>query len=258
MTKLAAPVQAQRAHRKKARAGAFPDPIDPAQTCDPDTLRTVMEAGVRALVRERRASLEVQANPLAHRPTKPKVFPSEPTPEMRARYPLGWAEEVMIPGAGPVKPLNRHRPKRVIEVYATHFSQEERDIFAQVTADAESASAHRLTMNYGGTSGGGQGARTGGVAERDQARYTRFQMVVAKLTHVEQRALKLLVLEIRSEGMDTLPPPATVARSWIPTLNHEPTLRGAAIMALKCLAARLLYIYAVDAGSTRRTQGIEQ
>lgn len=212
-------------------------------------------------VRIRNIMLARQADPIGTRGAKPKVFPSAPTVEMSRQYRSGWHAETMIPGAGPVPPLNRHRPKRGIEMYERHFSEGERAIFALVYQDAEAATIHNVTVNYEGSSGGGRPWQKhgglGNVSERVVARYLRFQWVLERLPHYPfVEALRWLVIEERSAGMNALPSVADAGRRWVPTITHEPTARGVSIGVLKSLAALLIHLYAVERSvdSNRRGQ----
>lgn len=258
---LQATKAAEKAHRKKAKAGKIPAPAEEWTPEDADALRRHLEAELaktsdpKTRVKLRNLSLQMHGNPAAFRAKKP-VFPTAPTPEMIARSGGRLVAEQVVPGAGPVPALNRHRSRSVLEVYGKHFTAEDLDVFRRIYEDAEAATTYKLTMNYEGASGGGRPwEKLGGlghVSEAHRARYVRFNWVLSRLpAKIYHEALRWLVLELRSEGMDTLPSIVDAGRKWVPTLNHEPTARGVSIGVLKCLAAMLQYLYQLDAGMGR-------
>lgn len=260
---LQAPPAAQKEHKKRKRKGAIPPaPQDPDEwsATDADTLRRHLELELakttdpKERARLRRVSLETHANPRAFRLTE-KVFPSAPTPELVQRMGGRLVAETVIPAAGPVKALNRHRTRSVLEVYAKHLT-DELVVFRMAYDDAMAVEAYRgMTMNYGGASGGGRPwEKLGGYAnasETAKERAMRFGWIIAHLSRIEQEALHWLILELRSPGMDTLPSISDAGRRWVPSLNHEPTCRGVSIGVLKCLGASLKRLYTIDRGMTR-------
>ena len=271
-TTLRAPPRAERTHRKKLRAGAIPSAPEPVAvvpeewtTADADTFASMLQAALdatddaRERVRLRRAAMQLRGNPNAHKPKPAPTWPTAPTPEMQARYGGRFQAEVVIAGSGPVQSVNRHRPKPALASFQQHFTQAERDIFTRIYDDAEAATVHNVTINYEGASGGGHPSQKfgglGNVSEAQRARYVRFNWILAHLpTRIYHDALRWLVLEIRSEGMDTLPNMAEAGKRWVPTMNNDHAARGISIGVLKCLAAMLAHLYAVDRGYGRVSQ----
>lgn len=262
MTTLQATTDARRAHRKLKKDGAIPDAPPPEAEwtqASAEELTAALEkamaesADPKERVRLRRVLADVRGNPNRYKAKPEPTFPTAPTRELQARYGGRLEPEVVIQGSGPVQDLNRHRPRRTLDAYAKHFNERELEVFRRVYDDAEAATTHNLTINYGGSSGGTRPwEKLGGIGnatEAERARYVRFNWILARLPHrIFHQALGWLILEIRSEGMDTLPSIADAGRKWVPTLNHEPTARGVSIGVLKCLAALLDHLYVLDAG----------
>jgi hypothetical protein len=231
-------------------------------TADAETLTTLLETALaetddaRERVRLRRAAMQLRGNPNAHKPKPPPTWPTAPTPQMQARYGGRFEAEVVIPGTGPIQSVNRHRPKPLLSSFAAHFTQPEKDIFQRIYDDAEAATTHNVTINYEGASGGGHPSQKfgglGNVSEAQRARYVRFNWILAHLpARIYHDALRWLVLEIRAEGMDTLPNMVQAGKRWVPSMNNDHAARGVSIGVLKCLAAMLHHLYAIDRGMGR-------
>jgi len=209
----------------------------------------------RDRVKLSRIKLYQQGRPLEGK-TKPKTFPTAPTPEFVAKRAV--QAEVVTPGSGPVPPLNRHRIVAALKPYKEHFTVAEITALDQFYADAEAYGRVKMTANYDSSGGGTPYGRLGGlgnVEERLREQYVRFDWIKTKLLTIDPILLELvrcIILELRAQEHEQLPTVQEMGGILMPSIKDKATRRGVTLGSLKILALILRSLYRLDRAMTKQ------
>ena len=166
-----------------------------------------------------------------------------PTPEQKTKSPYGFEGETVIPGAGPVEPVKRHKMRTTVDRYKRYFTEPEIQAFGRFILDSERATSYNITSNWGDAGGGSSGARSGGVIDINRMSFNRVNEI-RRVVPVEcWEILHYLVLAVRNEKIDRALTIHEVAQSHAPHLRSKDSLTpfGAALMKATAWVLRDAY-----------------
>jgi hypothetical protein len=185
--KLSAPPKAQQAHADLARKGGL-GRLSPAE----------LEEAIQK-VREARARLEVEANPLWQMP-KDTSSPGHPTQLRKDKEPYGWNTYEQSGGQ------TAHKPKSILDdpKLAQHFPDVVKKVWKVVEDDAETATRVNLISQRAYTGmpfTGASGERVGHITQRQRDAHSRFAYAKDHTAPGIWTVVEILVLMRRIERL---------------------------------------------------------